>query len=93
MTLLVDSGASQNFANLAALKKSPTIYEVLCRDGKREEATVRLEDGTLVKSEGVYAELAVSFSDLSCKEKFTARGMEVPYDLILGMPWLVKQQP
>ena len=34
MTLLVDSGASQNFANLAALKKSPTIYEALRRDSQ-----------------------------------------------------------
>ena len=48
MNLLVDLGASQNFANLAYLKKSPTIYEVLCREGKCEEATVRLAYGTLV---------------------------------------------
>ena len=37
MTFLVDSGASQKFSNLAALKKSPTIYEALCREIKREE--------------------------------------------------------
>ena len=92
MTLLVDSGASRNFANLAALEKSPTIYEALCRDGKCEEATVSLADGTLVKSEGVHVELACSFSDFSCKEKFTVLGMESPYDLILGMPWLVNHQ-
>ena len=92
MILLVDSGVSQNFTNLAALKSSDEVSGALpgC---KHKEAIIRLADGTLVKSEGVYAELAVSFSDLSCKEKFTARGMEVPYDLILGMPWLVKQQP
>ena len=41
MTLLVYSGVSQNLAILAALKKSPTIDEALCQDGKREEATVR----------------------------------------------------
>ena len=93
MNLLVDSGASQHFANLAALKKSPTIYEALCRDCKREEATVRLADGMLVKSEGVQAELASSLSDFSCKERFTVLSMESPYDLIIGMPWLVKHQP
>ena len=90
MTLLVDSGASQNVSNFAASKKGPTIYEALCRYGKREEATVRLENGTLVKSEGVHVELASSFSDFSCREKFTVLGMESLYDLILGMPWLVK---
>ena len=37
MTLLVDSGASRNFANLAALEKSPTIYEALCRDGSMDK--------------------------------------------------------
>ena len=93
MTLLVDSGASQNFVKLAALRKRPAMFESLCQDGKREEATVRLANGALVKSEGVQVELAFSFSDFSCKEKFTVLGMESPYDLILGMPWLAKYQP
>ena len=93
MTLLVDSGASQNFVKLAALKRRPASYESLCQDGKREEANVRLANGALVKSEGVQVELAFSFSDFSCNEKFTVLGMESPYDLILGMPWLAKHQP
>ena len=73
---------------LAALKKRPASYESLCQDGKREKAIVRFAYGALVKAEGVQVELAFSFSDFSCKEKFTALGMESPYDLILGMPWL-----
>ena len=93
MTLLVDSGSSQNFENLAAMKKGPTINEALCRDGKREEATVCIADGTLVKSEGVHVELAFSFSDFSCKENFTVLGIESPYNLILGMHCMVKHQP
>ena len=68
------------------------MYEELCRDGKREEAIVRLANSTLVKSDGVHVELAFSFSDFSCKAKFTVLGMESPYDLILGMPWLVNHQ-
>ncbi|CAH0489870.1 unnamed protein product [Peronospora farinosa] len=93
MTLLVDSGASQNFVKLAALNKSPASYELLCQDGKREEAIVRLANGAIVKSEGVQVELDFSFSDFSCKEKFTVLGMESPYDPVLGMPWLAKHQP
>ena len=93
MTLLVDSGSSQNFENLAAMKKGPTINEALCRDGKREEATVSLADGTLAKSEGVHVELVFSFSEFSCKENFAVLGMESPYDLIIGMPRLVNYQP
>ena len=92
MTLLVDSGASRNFVKLAALRKRLAMFESLCQDGKREEATVRLANGALVKSEGVQVELAFSLSDFSCKEKFTVLGMESPYDLILGMPWLAKYQ-
>ena len=58
------------------------MFESLCRDGKREEATVRLANSALVKSEGVQVELAFSFSDFSCKERFTVLGMESQYDLI-----------
>ena len=92
-TLLVNSGASQNFVKLAALKNRSASYESLCQGGKREEAIVRLANGALVKSEGVQVELAFSFSEFSCKEKFIVLGMESPYDLILGMPWLAKHQP
>ena len=69
------------------------MFESLCQEGKREEATVRFANGALVKSKGVKVELAFSFSDFSCKEKFTVLGMEIPNDLILGMPWLAKCQP
>ena len=37
MILLVGSGASQSFANLEALKKIPTIYEALSRDGSMDK--------------------------------------------------------
>ena len=46
-----------------------------------------------MKSEGAHVELAFRFSDFSCKENFTALGMESPYDLILGVPLLVKHRP
>ena len=54
------------------------MFELLCQDGKREEATVRLANGALVKSEGVLVDFGFSFSDFSCKEKFTLLGMESP---------------
>ena len=92
ITLLVDSGASQNFVKLAALRKRPAMFESLCQDGKREEATICLANGALVKAEVIQAKLAFSFGDLSFKEWFTVLGMESPYDLILGMPWLAKHQ-
>ena len=47
-----------------ALEKRPAIFELLCQDGKREEATVRMVNNALVKSEGVQVELVFSFSGL-----------------------------
>ena len=73
MTLLVDSGASQNFVKLAALKNRPASFESLFQDGKREEAIVRLANGALVESERVQVELAFSFSDFSRREAHSAR--------------------
>ena len=40
MTLLVDSGASQNFASLAALKESPQTWRELTQSGQREGSVV-----------------------------------------------------
>ena len=51
-TLQVDSGELKTFVILAALRKRPAMFDSLCQDGKREEATVRLANGALVKSEG-----------------------------------------
>ena len=69
MTLLIDSGASQNLAILAALKRSPTIYEALCRNGKHEGATVRLGNDTLVKLESEFTLNSPSVSMNSCIER------------------------
>ena len=68
MALLVDSGASQNFASLAALKESPQTWRELARGGQRDGTVVRLADGTLKKTEGVRVRLAFSFQDFECSE-------------------------
>ena len=93
MALLVDSGASQNFASLAALKESPQTWRELTQSGRREGSVVRLADGTLKKTEGVRVRLAFSFEDFECSESFAVLQMQSQYDLILGMPWLQKHQP
>ena len=76
ITLLVYSGESQNFLNLAAMKKSPMIYEALSRDGKREERTVRFANGTLVKFEKVHVELDFGSVTSHVKEFHNARHEE-----------------
>ena len=49
VTLLIGSGATQNFVKLAAFEKRPASYKFLRKDGKREAATVRLANSALVK--------------------------------------------
>ena len=93
MTLLVDSGASQNFVSLAALEQSPRTWKSLRECGRRERTTVRLANGALVASEGIKVELSFNFGDFSCREWFAVLKMQSPHDLILGLPWLAKHQP
>ena len=93
MSLLVDSGASQNFVSLAALQESPRTWKSLRECGRRERTTVRLANGALVTSEGIKVELTFTFGDFSCREWFVVLRMQSPHDLILGFPWLAKHQP
>ena len=93
MSLLVDSGASQNFVSKAALLRSLPQWDRLTREGKRENMVVRLADGSTVRSEGVLVELPFKFCDFVCNETFVVLEMGAKYDLILGMPWLAKHQP
>ena len=93
MSLLVDSGASQNFVSLAALEKSPSSWKLLRESGRKQKTTVRLANGTLVAAEGVRVELTFSFNDFNCRDWFVVLKMQNHHDLILGMPWLAKYQP
>ena len=93
MTLLVDSGASQNFVSKSALMRSPKEWERLTREGKREAMLVRLADGSTVRSDGALMELAFTFCDFRCADTFVVLEMGQKYDLIVGMPWLARHQP
>jgi hypothetical protein len=93
MSLLVDSGASQNFVSKAALMESLPQWNRLTREGKRENMLVRLANGSTVRSDGALVELSLRFCDFVCKETFVVLEMGAKYDLILGMPWLAKHQP
>ena len=52
------------------------IYEALSRDGKREERTVRLANGTLVKFEKVHVKLDFGSVTSHVKEFYNARHEE-----------------
>ncbi|POM80313.1 Gag protein [Phytophthora palmivora] len=55
------------------------------------QVSVRLADGMVVNVPGVRMDLAVKFEDFDSAESSLVLDMD-KYDLILGMPWLVKRE-
>ncbi|POM76920.1 LOW QUALITY PROTEIN: Hypothetical protein PHPALM_5790 [Phytophthora palmivora] len=83
--VLIDSGASTNFARRQTVARNGDKYADALRESKgRGQVTVRLTDGTVVMS--------VKFEDFDSTESFLVLDMD-KYDLILGMPWLEKHEP
>ena len=55
--------------------------------------SVRLATGSIVSTQKVILPLAVKFDEFESIEPFIVLDMDDRYDLILGMPWLVKHEP
>ena len=55
--------------------------------------SVRLATGSIVSMHKVLLPLTVKFDDFNSVEPFIVLDMDDRYDLILGMPWLVKHEP
>ncbi|POM72771.1 LOW QUALITY PROTEIN: Gag protein, partial [Phytophthora palmivora] len=82
--VLIDSGASTNFARRQTVARNGDKYaDALCEREGRGQVSVRLADGTVVNVPG---------SDFDSTESFLVLVMD-KYDLILGMPWLAKHEP
>ncbi|POM62564.1 hypothetical protein PHPALM_28267 [Phytophthora palmivora] len=91
--VLIDSGASTNFAQSQTVAQNGDKYSDALREGDdRGQVSVRLADGTVVNVPGVRMDLAVKFEDFDSTESFLVLDMD-KYDLILGMPWLEKHEP
>jgi hypothetical protein len=94
MTILIDSGASYNFATKASVAKNSALYAKAVEDTKRNSSvSVRLATGSIVSTRKVLLPLTVKFDDFNSVEPFIVLDMDDRYDLILGMPWLVKHEP
>jgi hypothetical protein len=55
--------------------------------------SVRLATGSIVSTRKVLLPLTVKFDDFNSVEPFIVLDMDDRYDLILGIPWLVKHEP
>jgi hypothetical protein len=94
MTILIDSGASYNFATKASVVRISILYAKALEDSKSNSSvSVRLATGSIVSIRKVLLPLAVKCDDVNSVEPFIVLDMDDRYDLILGMPWLVKHEP
>ncbi|POM79313.1 LOW QUALITY PROTEIN: Gag protein [Phytophthora palmivora] len=90
--VLIDSGASTNFARCRVVARNGDRYADALRESKgRGQASVRLADGTVVNVPGIRVDLAVKFEDFDSTESFLVLDMD-KYELILGMPWLERHE-
>ncbi|POM59014.1 Gag protein [Phytophthora palmivora] len=88
--ILMDSGASTNFARRQTVARSGDKYADALRENEgRGQVSVRLADGAVVNAPAVRMDLAVKFEDFDNTKLFLVLDMD-KYDLILSMPWLEK---
>ncbi|GMF62099.1 unnamed protein product [Phytophthora fragariaefolia] len=94
MTVLIDSGASFNFAAKASVARNNTLYASALEASKSNtNVSVRLATGSIVCTRKVTIPLNAKFDDFDSVEPCIVLDMDDRYDLILGMPWLAKHEP
>ncbi|KAG4055387.1 hypothetical protein PC123_g9532 [Phytophthora cactorum] len=89
--VLIDSGASGNYARRSTLEGSQQYAEAL-EVQTRDTISVRLATGTLVTVSKVSVDLGVKFLDFDSVERCLGLDLDSRYDLILGMAWLERQE-
>ncbi|GMF59106.1 unnamed protein product [Phytophthora fragariaefolia] len=91
-TILVDSGASGNYAWRSTMEGSQLYVEAL-KARNRDIVTVRLATGTRVTVPKVPMNLGVKFVDFDSVERCLVLDLDARYDLILAMAWLERHEP
>ncbi|GMF33642.1 unnamed protein product [Phytophthora fragariaefolia] len=94
MTVLIDSGASFNFAMKGSVARNNALYASALEASKSNtNVSVRFATGSIVSTRKVTIPVSVKFDDFNSVEPFIVLDMDDRYDLILGMPWLAKHEP
>uniref|UniRef100_H3GPY2 Integrase catalytic domain-containing protein n=1 Tax=Phytophthora ramorum TaxID=164328 RepID=H3GPY2_PHYRM len=91
-TILIDSGASGNYARRSTMGGSRQYAEALVARTS-DMTTVRLATGTRVTVPKVAVNLGVKFLDFDSVERCLVLDLDSRYDLILGMAWLEHHEP
>uniref|UniRef100_H3H760 Reverse transcriptase domain-containing protein n=1 Tax=Phytophthora ramorum TaxID=164328 RepID=H3H760_PHYRM len=90
--ILIDSGASGNYARHSTMEGSRQYAEALVARTS-DIITVRLATGTRVTVPKVPVNLGVKFLDFDSVERCLVLDLDSRYDLILGMAWLERHEP
>ena len=106
MTVLIDSGASYNFATKASVSKNWALYTKAVEDSKsNSKVSVRLATGSIVSNRKVLIPLVIKFDEFDSEEPFIVLDMDDRYDLIFGLwsmshgstvlvaPWVLDTNP
>uniref|UniRef100_H3H286 Integrase catalytic domain-containing protein n=1 Tax=Phytophthora ramorum TaxID=164328 RepID=H3H286_PHYRM len=91
-TILIDSGASGNYARRSTMEGSRQYAEALVARTS-DIITVRLATGTRVTVPKIPVNLGVKFLDFDSVERCLVLDLDSRYDLILGMAWLERHEP
>ncbi|GMF35773.1 unnamed protein product [Phytophthora fragariaefolia] len=91
-TILVDSGASGNYAWRSTMEGSQ-LYAKALKARTRDIVTVRLATGTRITVPKDPVDLGVKFLDFDSVERCLVLDLDARYDLILGLAWLESHEP
>lgn len=93
LNALVDSGASNNFIRASTLG---TIPSKRCEEKHVASPSimkVRLATGAVVELNRRVVRMHYAIEELQLDDEFIVLNLDDKFDVILGMPWLVRYQP
>ncbi|KAG9415113.1 hypothetical protein AC1031_008539 [Aphanomyces cochlioides] len=91
LRVLIDSGASENYARRATIARVPDVSTSVARPN--DTLRIRLADGRIISNPRQTVALQISIGDFSSTEEFFLMDLDNRWDLILGMGWLERHQP
>ncbi|ETW05299.1 hypothetical protein H310_04252 [Aphanomyces invadans] len=92
--VLVDCGASENYARRTSIQGNPSIFaDAVRRADPHASVRVKMADGKVVSSPKILVDLHVTLEGFSSMESFFVIDLDDRWDLILGMRWLELHQP
>ncbi|KAH9104560.1 hypothetical protein AeMF1_019386, partial [Aphanomyces euteiches] len=94
LRVLIDCGASKNFARRQTLEENASLYaEVDSGTSLTETVRVKLGDGSIVTAPKRSVRLLTQVGTFCSLEDYFVIDLDERWDLILGMGWLEKHQP